>query len=34
MTTKAAVAWKAGAPRTIEDVDLAGPRDGEVLVEV
>ena len=34
MKTKAAVAWKAGAPLTIEDVDLAGPRDGEVLVEV
>ncbi len=34
MKTKAAVAWKAGAPLTIEDVDLDGPRDGEVLVEV
>ena len=34
MKTKAAVAWKAGAPLTIEEVDLAGPREGEVLVEV
>src|SRR5476649_2224476 len=34
MKTKAAVAWKAGAPLTIEEVDLAGPRAGEVLVEL
>ena len=34
MKTQAAVAWKAGAPLTIETVDLDGPRDGEVLVEV
>ena len=34
MKTRAAVAWKAGAPLTIETVDLAGPREGEVLVEV
>ena len=34
MKTQAAVAWQAGAPLTIEEVDLAGPRDGEVLVEV
>jgi S-(hydroxymethyl)glutathione dehydrogenase / alcohol dehydrogenase len=34
MKTKAAVAWQAGAPLTIEMVDLGGPRDGEVLVEV
>ena len=34
MKTKAAVAWKAGAPLTIEEVDLQGPRDGEVLVEI
>ena len=34
MKTKAAVAWKAGAPLTIEDVELAGPRAGEVLVEI
>jgi S-(hydroxymethyl)glutathione dehydrogenase/alcohol dehydrogenase len=34
MKTRAAVAWKAGAPLTIETVDLDGPREGEVLVEV
>ena len=34
MKTRAAVAWQAGAPLTIEEVDLQGPRDGEVLVEV
>ncbi|NML47136.1 S-(hydroxymethyl)glutathione dehydrogenase/class III alcohol dehydrogenase [Ramlibacter sp. G-1-2-2] len=34
MKTKAAVAWKAGAPLTIETLDLDGPRPGEVLVEV
>src|SRR5690349_20353479 len=34
MKTKAAIAWKAGAPLTIEEVDLEGPRAGEVLVEV
>jgi S-(hydroxymethyl)glutathione dehydrogenase/alcohol dehydrogenase len=28
------VAWKAGAPLSIETVDLEGPRAGEVLVEV
>ena len=28
MKTKAAVAWKAGAPLTIEEVDLAGPGEG------
>jgi len=34
MKTRAAVAWKAGQPLTIEDVTLDGPRAGEVLVEV
>ena len=34
MKTRAAVAWKAGKPLTIEEVDLEGPRAGEVLVEV
>ena len=34
MKTRAAVAWKAGAPLTIETVDLEGPRAGEVLIEV
>src|SRR6201747_2940221 len=34
MKTKAAVAWKSGAPLSIETVDLEGPRAGEVLIEV
>jgi S-(hydroxymethyl)glutathione dehydrogenase / alcohol dehydrogenase len=34
MKTRAAVAWKAAAPLTIEEVDLEGPRAGEVLVEI
>ncbi|HZV93257.1 MAG TPA: S-(hydroxymethyl)glutathione dehydrogenase/class III alcohol dehydrogenase [Caldimonas sp.] len=34
MKTRAAVAWKAGEPLTIETVDLEGPRAGELLVEV
>ena len=34
MKTRAAVAWKAGSPLTIETVDLEGPREGEVLVQV
>ncbi len=34
MKTRAAVAWKAGEPLTIETVDLEGPRAGEVLVEI
>ncbi|SEJ26942.1 S-(hydroxymethyl)glutathione dehydrogenase/class III alcohol dehydrogenase [Nitrosomonas eutropha] len=34
MKTRAAVAWQAGQPLTIEEVDLAAPRAGEVLIEV
>ena len=34
MKAKAAVAWKSGAPLTIETVDLEGPKTGEVLVEI
>lgn len=34
MKTRAAIAWKAGQPLTIETVDLEGPKAGEVLVEV
>ena len=34
MKTRAAVAHRAGAPLTIETVDLEGPRFGEVLVEI
>jgi len=34
MKTRAAVAWEAGKPLTIETIEVAGPRPGEVLVEV
>ncbi len=34
MQTRAAVAFKAGQPLSIETVDLQGPREGEVLVEI
>ncbi|MBT3915226.1 MAG: S-(hydroxymethyl)glutathione dehydrogenase/class III alcohol dehydrogenase [Rhodospirillaceae bacterium] len=34
MDVKAAVAFKAGDPLSIETVQLEGPRDGEVLVEI
>jgi S-(hydroxymethyl)glutathione dehydrogenase/alcohol dehydrogenase len=34
MKTRAAVAWQAGQPLTIEEIDLAAPQAGEVLVEV
>lgn len=33
MKTRAAIAYKAGEPLTIETVDLEGPKAGEVLVE-
>ncbi len=34
MKTRAAVAWEAKKPLTIETIDLEGPKPGEVLVEV
>ena len=34
METKAAVAWEAGKPLSIETVQLDGPKEGEVLVEI
>ena len=34
MDVKAAVAWKAGAPLSIETVQLEGPKEGEVLIEI
>ncbi len=34
MKTRAAVAFEAGKPLSIETVDLEGPRAGEVLVEI
>ena len=34
MKTRAAVAWEAGQPLTIEEVDVEGPRAGEALVQI
>lgn len=34
MKTRAAIAWEAGKPLEIEEVDLAGPQSGEVLVRI
>ncbi|MDR4518448.1 MAG: S-(hydroxymethyl)glutathione dehydrogenase/class III alcohol dehydrogenase [Nitrosomonas sp.] len=34
MKTRAAIAWQAGQPLTIENIDLEGPKEGEVLVEI
>jgi len=34
MKTRAAVAWEAGKPLSIEEVDLEGPKKGEVLVKL
>jgi S-(hydroxymethyl)glutathione dehydrogenase / alcohol dehydrogenase len=34
MKTRAAVAWEAGKPLSIETIDIQGPKPGEVLVEV
>jgi len=34
MKSRAAVAWEAGKPLTIEEIDVAGPKNGEVLVRI
>jgi S-(hydroxymethyl)glutathione dehydrogenase/alcohol dehydrogenase len=34
MKTRAAVAWEAGKPLTIETIEIGGPKAGEVLIEV
>jgi len=34
MKTRAAVAWEAGRPLEIEEIEIEGPRAGEVLVRV
>ena len=34
MKSRAAVAFKAGAPLEIAEVDVQGPRSGEVMVEI
>ncbi|MCZ6828663.1 MAG: S-(hydroxymethyl)glutathione dehydrogenase/class III alcohol dehydrogenase [Gammaproteobacteria bacterium] len=32
MKTRAAVAWEAGKPLEVEEIDIDGPKDGEVLL--
>src|SRR5512145_2673225 len=34
MRTRAAVAWEAAKPLSIETIELEGPKAGEVLVEI
>src|SRR5918994_1982944 len=34
MKTRAAVAWEAAKPLSIETIELEGPKSGEVLVEI
>lgn len=34
MKTRAAVAWKAGQPLSVETIEIEGPKPGEVLVEI
>lgn len=34
MKTRAAIAWEPNRPLEIEEIDLEGPRDGEVLVRI
>ena len=34
MKTRAAIAYEAGKPLVVEDVELEGPKAGEVLVEI
>jgi len=34
MKTRAAIAWEAGSPLVIEEIDIAGPKSGEVLVRM
>src|ERR1700694_450124 len=34
MRSRAAVAWEANKPLTIETIDIEGPKPGEVLVEI
>lgn len=34
MKSRAAVAWEAGKPLQIEEIDVEGPKEGEVLVRV
>src|SRR5258705_1683698 len=34
MKARAAVAWESGAPLAIEEVEVDGPKNGEVLLQI
>lgn len=34
MKSRAAVAWEAGKPLTIEEIDVEGPKAGEVMIQI
>ena len=34
MKSRAAVAWEAGKPLSIEEIDVEGPKAGEVMVRI
>lgn len=34
MKTRAAVAWAAGQPLTVEEIEIEGPKDSEVLIQI
>jgi S-(hydroxymethyl)glutathione dehydrogenase/alcohol dehydrogenase len=34
MKTRAAVAWEAGKPLSVEEIELSGPQKGEVLIRI
>ena len=34
MKTRAAVAWRAGHPLEIEEIEIEGPQEGEVLIRI
>ena len=34
MKSRAAVAWEAGKPLSIEEVEVDGPKAGEVLIRI
>ena len=34
MKSRAAVAWEAGKPLEIEEIEVEGPKSGEVMVQI
>ena len=34
MKSRAAIAWEAGKPLSVEEIEVAGPKAGEVLVRI